>query len=80
MRDTSSHAEALLCVSASSRDEVDELTDSALEAGGSPASEPQDQGFMYARSFQDPDGHQWTVMWMDPSVLERGPHATASAA
>jgi uncharacterized protein len=78
--DTSSHAEVLVCVSASAREEVDELADTALEAGGSTAGEPQDQGFMYSRGFHDPDGHQWTVMWMDESVLEHGPHASASAA
>ena len=25
----------------------------------------QDFGFMYGRSFEDPDGHIWEVMWMD---------------
>ena len=25
----------------------------------------QDYGFMYGRSFEDPDGHIWEVMWMD---------------
>jgi predicted lactoylglutathione lyase len=22
---------------------------------------------MYSHSFQDPDGHLWEVMWMDPA-------------
>jgi uncharacterized protein len=30
-------------------------------------------GFMYGRSFNDPDGHVWEVIWMDPSVLEQAP-------
>jgi len=25
---------------------------------------------MYGRSFQDPDGHLWEVIWMDPTALE----------
>ena len=30
-------------------------------------------GFMYGRSFQDPDGHIWEIVWMDPSALEQSP-------
>jgi hypothetical protein len=29
-----------------------------------------DQGFMYGRSFQDPDGHIWEVFWMDPAAIQ----------
>jgi uncharacterized protein len=40
-----------------------------------------DMGFMYARSFQDPDRRQWEVVWMDPSALEQLPaEAGATAA
>jgi hypothetical protein len=31
-----------------------------------------DFGFMYARSFNDLDGHIWEIMWMDPSVIRQG--------
>jgi predicted lactoylglutathione lyase len=41
----------------------------AIAAGGSPANEPQDHGFMYGHSFQDPDGHIWEVIWMDPNGM-----------
>jgi len=27
-------------------------------------------GFMYGRSFHDPDGHLWELIWMDPAALE----------
>ena len=37
-----------------------------------------DHGFMYARSFQDPDGHHWEVMWMDPAAVEQGPQEYAA--
>ncbi|WP_455357351.1 VOC family protein [Streptomyces sp. SYSU K217416] len=67
--DSSKSTEVILCLSAESRAKVDELADGALGAGGSEASEPQDHGFMYGRSFQDPDGHIWEVMWMDPSAV-----------
>jgi predicted lactoylglutathione lyase len=29
-----------------------------------------DMGFMYGRSFQDPDGHLWEVIWMDPNAVQ----------
>jgi predicted lactoylglutathione lyase len=44
------------------------IADAALGNGGGPVSDPQDHGFMYGRSFADPDGHIWEVMWMDPAV------------
>jgi uncharacterized protein len=65
--------EAIMAVSASSRDDVDAFADKALGVGGAPANEPMDMGFMYGRSFQDPDGHIWEVVWMDPSALEQSP-------
>jgi predicted lactoylglutathione lyase len=61
---------AILGISASSREEVDALVDKALALGGTPAKEPQDEGYMYGRSFHDPDGHAWEVMWMDPGVVQ----------
>jgi len=71
--------EAILAVSAESPEAVDELADAALAAGGSPANDPMDYGFMYGRSFNDLDGHLWEVMWMDPAALEQSP-VEASAA
>ena len=71
LADPRTHTEAILAVSAESRAQVDELADKALEAGGSPANDPTEMGFMYGRSFQDLDGHLWELMWMDPSAAER---------
>ncbi|MGP3938522.1 VOC family protein [Streptomyces sp. 6N106] len=68
--DSAKTSEVLLCLSAESRAKVDELVDKALAAGGAPAGEPQDHDFMYGRSFQDPDGHTWEVVWMDPSAVQ----------
>ena len=61
-----STTEAILGVSAESREEVDALVDKALSLGGTAANEPSDEGYMYGRSFHDLDGHAWEVMWMDP--------------
>ena len=63
--DTKTHSEALLALSCSSREEVDALVKKAIAAGGSPAMDPQDHGFMYGWSFYDLDGHHWEVFWMD---------------
>jgi predicted lactoylglutathione lyase len=65
--DTSQVAEALIALSADSREEVDALVGKAFEAGAGTAGPVQDLGFMYSRSFLDLDGHQWEVLWMDPS-------------
>jgi len=78
--DARAATEVILCVSADSRQEVDAFADAALEAGGSPAGEPQDHGFMYGRSFADLDGHVWEVMWMAPEAVAAGPEAYAQSA
>ncbi|KQR99358.1 glyoxalase [Williamsia sp. Leaf354] len=67
--DTSTSREALLAISADSREAVDALADAALAAGGSQWTDPQDHGFMYGRSFRDLDGHAWEVVWMDPAQM-----------
>lgn len=68
--DTSQTSEVLTCLSAESKDEVNKMVDAALKAGGQKLREPQDYGFMYERSFQDPDGHIWEIMWMDPANVK----------
>jgi hypothetical protein len=80
LADPKVQTEAIMAVSAESREEVDDLAEKALAVGGSPANDPYDMGFMYGRSFNDPDGHLWEVIWMDPSAVESGPHAEAGAA
>ena len=70
LADPARQTEAIMAVSAESRAQVDELAATALASGGSAANEPIDMdGFMYGRSFQDPDGHLWEVVWMDPAAL-----------
>jgi predicted lactoylglutathione lyase len=76
--DSTKQTEAIVALSAESREQVDELADKALQAGGAPANEPMEMDFMYGRSFQDPDGHLWEVVWMDPSALTEEALATES--
>ena len=72
--DNSKDKETLICISASGREEVDGFVAKALASGGSKWMEPQDHGFMYGASFQDPDGHVWEVMWMDQDAIDQGKH------
>jgi predicted lactoylglutathione lyase len=69
--DATTHTEAIVALSAESKNEVDELADNALQAGGSPANDAMEMDFMYGRSFHDPDGHLWEVVWMDPSAMQQ---------
>lgn len=73
--DSTRSIEAILAISAESRAAVDELVDAALAAGGTSVGETVDYGFMYYRSFQDPDGHTWEVLWMDESAVPSEPGA-----
>lgn len=64
--DAHASAQVALCVSCETKDEVDDYVANAAAAGGVGDPNPsQDHGFMYGRSFEDPDGHVWEPMWMD---------------
>ena len=77
--DSTAQTEAILAVAADSREEVDQLADAALAGGATQANDPMELGFMYGRSFNDPDGHLWEVFWMDPKAVEEGPQAMEGA-
>lgn len=63
-------SEVAFALSFDSRDEVDAVTDAAARSGGTAdINPPQDHGFMFSRSFEDPDGHVWEPMWMDMAAL-----------
>lgn len=69
--DAKTSSEVLICLSADSREAVDAMVDKAWTAGGKVDPCPkQDYGFMYGRSFEDPDGHIWEVMWMDVAAAQ----------
>ncbi|BAU83028.1 glyoxalase family protein [Streptomyces laurentii] len=70
--DATKVTETMVSLSAESREKADALAEAALAAGGSPAKEPLELGFMYGRSFADLDGHHWEVSWMDPAALQGG--------
>ena len=66
--DAHSSSQVLLCVSCDSASEVDRLVEAAAANGGKADPGPKQDmgGMMYGRSFEDPDGHHWEPMWMDP--------------
>lgn len=67
--DAKQTAQVFLCLSHDSRDEVDAIVARAAAAGGTPEPTPtQDHGFMYGSSFEDPDGHIWENVWMNPAM------------
>jgi len=80
LADATTHTEAIMALSAESREDVDALADTALEAGGSAANDPMEMDFMYGRSFEDIDGHLWEIFWMDPSALEEESSAVPAQA
>jgi uncharacterized protein len=71
--DTARTSEAVFQLQVDSRERVDELADKAFAAGALPANDPNDLGFLYGRSFRDPDGHVWDVFWLDPAPPAKHP-------
>jgi predicted lactoylglutathione lyase len=67
--DAKKSTEVLVCLSCTSREEVDDLVRKAVAGGGSTPVPPQDHGFMYGHGFEDLDGHQWELMYMDPNAV-----------
>ncbi|MBC1604123.1 VOC family protein [Paenilisteria rocourtiae] len=70
LSDATATTESILGFSAENRDEVDAFVEKALASGGSASNDTVDHGFMYSGSFQDPDGHLWEVMYMEPNVVQ----------
>ena len=71
--DARSVAQVLLCLSQDSQDAVDAIVDKAVAVGGRSDPTPkQDMGFMYGRSFEDPDGHIWENVYMNMAAVPEG--------
>jgi predicted lactoylglutathione lyase len=69
--DATRTTEVMTALSVESREKVDEMFEAARNAGATPTREPLDLGFMFVRSFNDPDGHIWEVFWMDPARVQK---------
>ena len=56
----------LLTLTQDNRNDVDEIVKAAAEAGGMAGTRaPIDMGWLYNRSFEDPDGHMFEAVWLD---------------
>ena len=74
-------SQVLLALSADSPTEVDGMVEKAGTSGGvtDPGPKQDMGGMMYERSFEDPDGHHWEAVWMDPKAAEQGASAFEEA-
>ena len=69
--DTTKNTEAIVALSAQSREEIDQMMEKVVNAGGKEARDPQDHGWMYGRSFEDINGHLWEIFYMDESAMKK---------
>jgi hypothetical protein len=67
--DAKKTTEVLIAIDANSRQEVDDIVNKAVDAGGTIYRDPDDHGWMYSHSFADLDGHQWEVLYMDTNKM-----------
>jgi hypothetical protein len=70
--DATKSTEVLVCLSCESREQVNGMVRTAIANGGTKYAEPKDYGFMYQHGFQDPDGHIWELIHMEPSAMNQG--------
>ena len=79
--DAHQSSQVLLALSADSVEAVDATVGKAGAAGGvaDPGPKQEMGGMMYGRSFEDPDGHHWEIMWMDAAAARTGAAAFEKA-
>ncbi|RYD95845.1 MAG: lactoylglutathione lyase [Sphingomonadales bacterium] len=62
--------QAMYALNVDARDDVDATIDRLVAAHGkADPNPPQDHGFMFSRSAEDPDGHVWELVWMDMAAM-----------
>ncbi|TDD83009.1 glyoxalase/bleomycin resistance/extradiol dioxygenase family protein [Saccharopolyspora karakumensis] len=64
LADSTKVTEVITALTADSREEVDQLVAKAREAGSPRIGDVVEEGPMYSRSFEDPDGHTWEIFHM----------------
>lgn len=67
--DAKKTTEVINALAVGSREEVENLINKAFAAGGKQYKDPIDYGWMYNRNFEDLDGHQWEIFYMDMSAM-----------
>lgn len=69
--DAKTTTQVINALSMNSREEVDEIIEKAIQAGGKQHIGPHDHGWMYGRYFEDPDGHEWECYYMDMNAIPK---------
>lgn len=73
-------SEVSLALAVDSKDEVNHLVQAGAAHGGTAdVNPPEDHGFMFQRTIEDPDGHVWEPFWMDPAMASGEAHEGAGA-
>lgn len=67
--DTKNNIAGLFALSFDSLEEVNNVMENGLKAGGTEPSEMKDYGFMQQRNIEDFDGHTWEIFFMDMSKM-----------
>jgi uncharacterized protein len=73
LADATKTTEAINSLGVESREEVDRIVEKALSSGGIQTRDAEDYGWMYGRSFEDLDGHQWEVTYIDINSVPEHP-------
>ncbi len=71
--DARATAQMLIALTCADRAEVDRIVTAAAAAGG--AADPRaatDMGWLYNRTVEDPDGHVFELVWVDPTGMPTG--------
>lgn len=60
--------QVLTAIEVETREQVDKMVSIALANGATRYRESADHGWLYYDSFADLDGHQWEILYKDPSA------------
>jgi hypothetical protein len=69
--DTKNNIAGLFALSVDSVDQVNQVVENGLKAGGTEPMPMTDYGFMQLRKIEDHDGHTWEIFFMDMSKLPK---------
>lgn len=64
-----STTQVLIAIEVDSREQVDLIVKLALENGAKRYRDSANHGWMYYDSFEDINGHQWEILYTDPSQM-----------
>jgi uncharacterized protein len=70
--DTKNTLAGLFSLSVASVDQVNQIVDNGVKAGGIEPTPFKDYGFMQQRTIEDFDGHTWEIFYMDLSKFPQG--------